>query len=104
MATSKKTDLASQGAGESLPEQSRMRLKSRDPDLRALEAAQQQWLAGAISEREYIEQAIVAMMREVDPLMTQEDRDAVASGLRYICNTSPEMRTRLGLDPFGEAD
>lgn len=83
-------------------DQSRMRIKSRDPDLRALEAAQQAWRDGTIDEHEYIDRAVALFMREVSPWMTDEQRQDMASVLRFTCNTSPEMRTRLGLDPFGD--
>ena len=104
MSTSKKTRQKSHDAEMDLPEQSRMRLKSRDPDLLALESAQQRWRAGEIGEQEYIELAIAAMMRQLDPVTDSEEREDRARVLRYICHSSPVMRTRLGLDPFEDGD
>jgi hypothetical protein len=104
MSTSKKPSLEPHDAEMDLPDQSRMRMKSRDPDLIALESAQQEWKSGAISEQEYIERAIAAMMHELDSLMTPDEHENNARVLRYICHTSPVMRTRLGLDPFEDSD
>ena len=73
-------------------------------DLHALEAAQQQWQAGLISEREYIERAIAVFMLELALLMTDEQCQDMACVLRLTCRTSPAMRTRLGLNPFEEED
>lgn len=89
---------------DNAPDQSRMRMKSRDPDLRALEDAQQQWRDGTIDESEYIDRAVALFMREVSPLMTDAQRYDLQCVLRFTCNTSPEMRTRLGLAPFGDDD
>ena len=73
-------------------------------DLHALEAAQQQWQAGLISEQEYIDRAVAVFVREVGSLMTDEQCQDMASVLRFTCRTSPVMRTRLGLNPFEEED
>lgn len=99
----KKPHLVRQDVESELPEESRLRMKSRDPDLRALEDAQQEFRDGAITEEQYIERAIVLFMREVSPMMTNAQRDDMQCVLRFTCNTSPEMRVRLGLDPFGDA-
>jgi hypothetical protein len=106
MVGSKKPHLVRRDDASELHEndQSRMRMKSRDPDLRALEDAQQDWRDGTITQEQYIDRAIVLFMREVDPLMTPEQQEDMQCVLRFTCNTSPEMRVRLGLDPFGDDD
>lgn len=71
-----------------------------DQDLIALREAQALMRAGAITEEEYIERAIALSRRCVVALMTREELEDLDRGLRFICHTSPEMRTRLGLEPF----
>lgn len=104
MSTSKKPRLESTGVELDLPEQSRLRMKSRDPDFLALEGAQAQWRAGEIGEQEYIERAIALFMREVDPLMDDELREDMQCVLRLTLHTDPEMRVGLGLDPFEDSE
>jgi hypothetical protein len=84
--------------------ESRVRIKSRDPDLLALEAALAEFRAGAIDEEEYIERAIALMRRDFDAHLSAEQREDITCVLRYTCWASPKMRVRLGLDPFGDND
>lgn len=71
-----------------------------DPDLEQLNAAHALYVEQQITETEYIERVVAIFMRDSARWMTSEEREDVAHGLRFVCHTSPEMRTRLGLEPF----
>lgn len=83
--------------------ESHIRVMTRDPDLRELEAACELWRAGEISEDEYIERAIAIMMRELDGFpLTAAEREDIVDAMRLTYLTSPQWRLALQLDPFGD--